>query len=610
MQRKKLELSQSAVEFALVLPLLLLVILGLMEMGRLVFIYTAVLNASREAARYGAATGTNDAGVKQYLDCTGIEDAAIRVGFLANIQRSNITIRYDSGGEPDATIATSTRQCPDTTITGGDRIVVRVVVPFAPIVPLVPLKPINVTSTNARTIIGSVAIKGDVPPPPAPPGTPVISNIVPPSGPTNAPTHVTITGTGFTGGTVTFDGAICTVVNDTQITCDTNASPSSPHAAGPVNVTVTVGSNTSVPGIFTYVDPPSVLGISPSSGPTNAVTHVLINGAGFTGATVTFGGATCAVTDDTLIECDTIASPPHAPGIVTVSITTSGGTITTQFEYLAAPQITSVSPLTALPSGFIPITILGNNFATLQSVTFGGIAGIGCAVSPTAPDTTIGCTVPPYVATNPVDITVTTLGGSVTYSSFTYVTATPTATWLYSPTPTQTATTTITPTPTETNRPTVTPTATETNRPTVTATATATVTATPNCTGSYSLSYSTPVTSEGSTTATISSAVTNNNSATLTIQQIVISWNVGNNDTMSVNTSGLQRNFVTMTGSALPLAHSGNTYTYTFTPTANTYFFLPNSGSTFTLNLNRGSNDHFVSPAPTVTIITKVTGCP
>ena len=41
-------------EFALALPILMLIIYGVIEAGRAVFMYAAVNNASREAARFGS----------------------------------------------------------------------------------------------------------------------------------------------------------------------------------------------------------------------------------------------------------------------------------------------------------------------------------------------------------------------------------------------------------------------------------------------------------------------------------------------------------------------------------------------------------------------------
>lgn len=45
--------GQALVEFALVIPIFLLVVLGLFDMGRAVFYYSTISNASREAVRLG-----------------------------------------------------------------------------------------------------------------------------------------------------------------------------------------------------------------------------------------------------------------------------------------------------------------------------------------------------------------------------------------------------------------------------------------------------------------------------------------------------------------------------------------------------------------------------
>ena len=51
---KRQEGAQGMVEFALILPLLLLVVFGIIELGRLLVIYSSVGTASREAARYAS----------------------------------------------------------------------------------------------------------------------------------------------------------------------------------------------------------------------------------------------------------------------------------------------------------------------------------------------------------------------------------------------------------------------------------------------------------------------------------------------------------------------------------------------------------------------------
>jgi len=158
--------AQTMVEFALVLPILLVIIYGLLEVGRLIFIYSTVVSASREAVRYGSATGLNIAGgVPRYNDCAGIRAAAQNVDFLKVFNAANISITYDTG---PGTSNYST--CPVGQATGGpsdtqintpppSRIKVEVEATFTPFAAIVKLNQITIKSSNARTIIGSVQIK-------------------------------------------------------------------------------------------------------------------------------------------------------------------------------------------------------------------------------------------------------------------------------------------------------------------------------------------------------------------------------------------------------------------------------------------------------------------
>jgi hypothetical protein len=99
--------AQAMVEFALVLPILLLLLYGILEAGRLLFIYSTIVTASRQAVRYGSATGQgldytaqggpDNTGIPRYQDCFGIRLAAQRVDFLNAIQDDDIIIQYDNG---------------------------------------------------------------------------------------------------------------------------------------------------------------------------------------------------------------------------------------------------------------------------------------------------------------------------------------------------------------------------------------------------------------------------------------------------------------------------------------------------------------------------------
>lgn len=141
------------VEFALVLPILMMLVFGLLEVGRMVFIYMTITTASREAVRYGSATGENALESSlRYADCIGIRSAAQKVDFLGVIDDSNIVITYDSGGGCQSGLT------PPTSATMGDRINVSVSGDFIPIVSIIPLTERTLSSSNSHTLMGSVPV--------------------------------------------------------------------------------------------------------------------------------------------------------------------------------------------------------------------------------------------------------------------------------------------------------------------------------------------------------------------------------------------------------------------------------------------------------------------
>jgi len=184
--------AQAMMEFALVLPLLLLIVYGMLEVGRLIFMYSIVATASREAVRYGSATGLNvTAGIPRYNDCDGIRAAAQNVDFLGVIDDANIIISYDNGpGTADFSA------CPPGAVRNTDRIKVQISADFSPIVPIVPLQPVTVSSSSSRTILVEVRILGTgtalIPPPVSYPSPPPPATFTPEAstpGPSPTPTN-------------------------------------------------------------------------------------------------------------------------------------------------------------------------------------------------------------------------------------------------------------------------------------------------------------------------------------------------------------------------------------------------------------------------------------
>ncbi len=151
------------VEFALALPIFLLIVYGLLETGRLIFMYATVATASRDAVRYASAGGWNNvtSQIPHYEDCAGIRAAARNVGFLLNLQDDQIRIYFD---RPSATpVVPMTEYCQPgyttstLTLNTGDRVFVEVSTQYALAVPLVPFTARTISSgPTARTYMGII----------------------------------------------------------------------------------------------------------------------------------------------------------------------------------------------------------------------------------------------------------------------------------------------------------------------------------------------------------------------------------------------------------------------------------------------------------------------
>lgn len=145
------------VEYALVAPLLFLLLFGVIEFGRAIATYTAVSTAAREGARYSTAIGESPytSGVARYVDCDGIEQAAAAKATMLDWDRSQIAIRYDSGpGTPVKATCGTTTPPSEGTVLSGDRVVVEVTTEFTSPIPLISsfLGTLDVSSEQARSI--------------------------------------------------------------------------------------------------------------------------------------------------------------------------------------------------------------------------------------------------------------------------------------------------------------------------------------------------------------------------------------------------------------------------------------------------------------------------
>lgn len=109
--------GQSIVEFALIGPLFILLIMGLIEGGRLIYTYNAVNHAAQEAARQGVLEGTGSVAEVKARAVAAADPLAIDAG--------DVTVEVNSG-----TTSFSDRAL-------GDRLAVTVGHDFTPVVAMV-----------------------------------------------------------------------------------------------------------------------------------------------------------------------------------------------------------------------------------------------------------------------------------------------------------------------------------------------------------------------------------------------------------------------------------------------------------------------------------------
>lgn len=193
------------------------------------------------------------------------------------------------------------------------------------------------------------------------------------NGPSNGGTYITITGgSGFlNGGTtsVTIGGSSCTPIvynSATSISCTTTA-----KAPGAYSMTVTNFDGQTSSGLsFTFDPPPTIntggSGISQNDSALAGGDTLIITGTNYVATpTVTIGGTTC--TTPTWLSVTTISCviPAGSAGFADIVVTNPDGqtaTLSGEFQYRAAPTVTSVSPSVINSAGGTTITINGTGF--------------------------------------------------------------------------------------------------------------------------------------------------------------------------------------------------------------------------------------------------------
>lgn len=136
--------GQTLVEFAMVLPIAVLIVLGLFDLGRAVFTYNTLAQAARQAARVAI--------VNQ--DMSDVADQAISSAPSLGLTASNVDVCFKDSGTSQPDCSSSTDDCPQ-----GDRVIgclalVRTHVSYQPMTPIVSIfwSSIPLSSTSVLPI--------------------------------------------------------------------------------------------------------------------------------------------------------------------------------------------------------------------------------------------------------------------------------------------------------------------------------------------------------------------------------------------------------------------------------------------------------------------------
>ena len=165
-QGKNKFLGQATVEFALILPLLLLIIFGVFEVSRAIFSYAMIYAGSREGVRFGSSVGDADGDtLLNFQDYQNIKSEVNKYSRFGGVALNNICIYFDSAGAASAPPSPpcngaefSAPSKADVDANFGDyRVVVSVQHTFTTVAP-VPLPGISLNGFNARTIGSNIPV--------------------------------------------------------------------------------------------------------------------------------------------------------------------------------------------------------------------------------------------------------------------------------------------------------------------------------------------------------------------------------------------------------------------------------------------------------------------
>ena len=204
---------------------------------------------------------------------------------------------------------------------------------------------------------------------------PAVAGVQPATVPTPG-ALVTISGSSFGGSaTATVGGKPCKMVigTDTQLFCLAPAGVGTGHV-----VAVTAGGQKSAKSSTVSYDPPTIMSVGPAGAVAGG--ELTVTGANFgtSGAQVTVGGATCALTSQTHASVTCILPAGVGQGHDVVVAVGGQKSKAASFAY-GGPKVAIISPASAPTAGGASLTLSGAGFGAKAGTV--SVGGVDCPVN-------------------------------------------------------------------------------------------------------------------------------------------------------------------------------------------------------------------------------------
>jgi Flp pilus assembly protein TadG len=130
------EHGQAAIEFSLVVLLMVIVVFGVIEVGRLALIYNTLADAARAGARYAIVHGSYSGSPSGLGNTSAVETQVTNITSIAGLSVTP-TVSYPNAGTGDSSGNLT-----------GDRVSVTASYSYVPVIGLAAFTPLQVTLTS------------------------------------------------------------------------------------------------------------------------------------------------------------------------------------------------------------------------------------------------------------------------------------------------------------------------------------------------------------------------------------------------------------------------------------------------------------------------------